>query len=322
VNFKSVISFVVFLAMVLAFVGYVASLGVRIAPPAARATLSMDVSDISNLEVESNVLLRGVPVGKVSRIDATTSHATIHFYIDDKYKIPADSIVRLENLSALGESYIELEPRNSDGPVFQDGQRVAPQSIKPPGSISELGVSVVRMLNQLDPNQLKRVIGEADTGLPDPYSVLPNLQRASVLLRNTTADLNGRGKTLLENSQSLLENAGFVGPALAETIPAVQVLGPELQAEWNNAMTVPTRLPAPSSVYILGKLVQRIQRLLDDRAPDIRVLTEPLTANIKAIAASLTTIDTSQVLANLLSAVPADGAINLHVTIPERQDGN
>jgi virulence factor Mce-like protein len=308
--------------MVLAFVGYVASLGVRIAPPAARATLSMDVSDISNLEVESNVLLRGVPVGKVSRIDATTSHATIHFYIDDKYKIPADSVVRLENLSALGESYIELEPRNSDGPVFQDGQGVAPQSIKPPGSISELGVSVVRMLNQLDPNQLKRVIGEADTGLPDPYSVLPNLKRASVLLRNTTADLNGRGKTVLENSQSLLENAGFVGPALAETIPAVQVLGPELQAEWNNAMTVPTRLPAPGSVYILGKLVQRIQRLLDDRAPDIRVLTEPLTANIKAIAASLTTIDTSQVLADLLSAVPADGAINLHVTIPERQAGN
>jgi phospholipid/cholesterol/gamma-HCH transport system substrate-binding protein len=322
VNFKSMISFVVFLAMVIAFVGYVASLGVRIAPPAARATLSMDVFDISNLEVESNVLLRGVPVGKVSRIDATTSHATIHFYIDDKYKIPADSVVRLENLSALGESYIELEPRNSDGPVFQDGQRVAPQSIRPPGSISELGVSVVRMLNQLDPNQLKRVIGEADTGLPDPYSVLPNLKRASVLLRNTTADLNGRGKTVLENSQSLLENAGFVGPALAETIPAVQVLGPELQAEWNNAMTVPTRLPAPSSVYVLGKFVQRIQRLLDDRAPDIRVLTEPLTANIKAIAASLTTIDTSQVLTNLLAAVPADGAINLHVTIPERQAGN
>ncbi|KKC06748.1 MCE family protein [Mycobacterium timonense] len=308
--------------MVVAFIGYVASLGIRIAPPASRATLSMDVSDISNLEVESNVLLRGVQVGKVSRIDTTTSHATIHFYIEDKYKIPADSVVRLENLSALGESYIELEPRHSGGPVFQDGQRVAPQSIKPPGSISELGVSVVHMLNQLDPNQLKRVIGEADTGLPDPYSVLPNLKRASLLLRNTTADLNGRGKKVLENSQSLLENAGFVGPALAETIPAVQALGPELHEEWANAMTVPTRLPAPGSVYLLGKFIQRIQRLLDDRAPDIRVLTEPLTANVKAIAASLTTIDTSQVLANLLSAVPEDGAINLHVTIPERQAGN
>nr|WP_245854320.1 MlaD family protein [Mycobacterium timonense] len=321
-SFKSVISFGVFLAMVVAFIGYVASLGIRIAPPASRATLSMDVSDISNLEVESNVLLRGVQVGKVSRIDTTTSHATIHFYIEDKYKIPADSVVRLENLSALGESYIELEPRHSGGPVFQDGQRVAPQSIKPPGSISELGVSVVHMLNQLDPNQLKRVIGEADRCLPDPYSVLPNLKRASLLLRNTTADLNGRGKKVLENSQSLLENAGFVGPALAETIPAVQALGPELHEEWANAMTLPTRLPAPGSVYLLGKFIQRIQRLLDDRAHDIRVLTEPLTANVKAIAASLTTIDTSQVLANLLSAVPEDGAINLHVTIPERQAGN
>ena len=107
-NFKGMISFVVFLAMIIAFVGYIASLGIRIAPPAGRANLSMDVSDISNLEVESNVLLRGVPVRKVSRIDTTTSHATIHFEIDDKYKVPADSVVRLENLSALGESYIEL----------------------------------------------------------------------------------------------------------------------------------------------------------------------------------------------------------------------
>ncbi len=321
-NFKSIISFSIFLSMTIAFVGYVASLGIRLAPPADRANLSMDVADISNLEIESNVLFRGVPVGKVSRIDATITRATIHFYIDGKYKIPADSVVRLENLSALGESYIELEPRNSGGPVFQDGQRIAQQSIRPPGSISELGVSVVRMLNQLDPDQLKRVVNEADTGLPDPYSVLPNLKRASMLLRNTTADLNGRGNKVLDNSQSLLENAGFIGAALADTTPSIQRLGPELQTEWNYAMTVPTRLPAPGSVYILGKLVQRIQKLLDDRAPDIRVLTEPLTANIKAVAASLTTIDTSQVLANLLSAVPEDGAINLHVTIPERQAGN
>lgn len=321
-NFKSTATFIAFLVIVISFVGYVGNLGIRIAPPAHRANLSMDVSDINNLEVDSNVLLRGVPVGKVTRLDSGISNATIHFYIDDKYKIPTDSVLLLENLSALGESYIELEPRRSGGPVFQDGQRVAPGSIKQPGSISELGVSVVRMLNQLDPGQLKRVIGEADSGLPDPYIVLPNLARASALLRNTTTDLNGRGSEVLDNSQSLLENAGFVGPALADATPALRQIGPEIQAGWNNAMTVPLRLPAPGSVYLLGKFLQRIQKLLDDRAPDIRVLTEPLTANMRAIAASLTTIDTSQVLTNLLAAVPEDGAINLHVTIPERQAGS
>lgn len=307
--------------MIMGFVGYIASLGIRVNPPADRTNLAMDVSDINNIVVNSNVLLRGVPVGKVSGINTSNSHATIRFYIDGKYKVPADSVVRLENLSALGESYIELEPQSSAGPLLRDGQRIAVQAVRQPPSISELGTSVVRMLNQLDPGQLARVIGEADTALPDPYAVLPNLQRASLLLRNTTSDMHGRGQKALDNIQSLLENAGFVGPALASATPSIRATGPLVAANTDGSIEIWVRDSSPSNVYILGKLVRRIQRLLDDRGPDLRVLTEPLLANINAIAASLATIDTSQILANLLSAVPADGAINLHVTIPEGQAG-
>ncbi|MFV8170463.1 MlaD family protein [Mycolicibacterium peregrinum] len=105
---KIISSFVAFLTMVGSFVGYVASLGLRMGPPADRTELSMDVSGINNLEIDSNVLLRGVPIGKVTGFDTTVSSATIHFYIDSQYKIPTDSVVKLENLSALGESFIEL----------------------------------------------------------------------------------------------------------------------------------------------------------------------------------------------------------------------
>jgi virulence factor Mce-like protein len=316
---KGLAAFLAFLAMIIGFVGYVASLGIRVAPPADRTNLSMDVSDINNLVVQSNVLLRGVPVGKVSRIDSSVANATINFYIDGKWKVPADSIVRLENLSALGESYIELDPQSSGGPMMRDGQRIATDSVRQPPSISELATSVVRVLNELDPGQLERVIDETDAALPDPYAVLPNLQRASLLLRNTTTDLNGRGKEALDNVQSLLENAGFVGPALAGATPAIRDLGPPFQVLWNDVANVLLRDDSPGNVYIFGKFLGRIQKLLDDRASDIRVLTEPLLPNVKAIAAALTTIDTSQVLANLLSAVPEDGTINLHVTVPNQQ---
>jgi len=318
---KGLASLIAFAAMAVGFVAYIGSLGIRVGTPPHRANLSMDVADINNIVVDSNVLFRGVPVGKVSRVDSSVSTATIHFYVDDKYEVPADSLVRLENLSALGESYLELEPQSSGGPVFQDGQRIAADYVKQPLSISELGTSVVRVLNELNPGQLQSVIGEADTGLPDPYTVLPNLQRASLLLRNTTTDLNGRGKEVLGNVQSLLENAGFVGPALAEAAPSVRALGPGIQALWNNGTNIQLRDDSPASVYIFGKFLQRLQKLLDDRAPDIRVLTEPLMPNINAIAASLSTIDSSQVLGNLLAAVPEDGAINLHVTLPEGQEG-
>jgi phospholipid/cholesterol/gamma-HCH transport system substrate-binding protein len=322
VIFKRLASFAVFGAMMVAFFVYIASLGIRVGTPEHRTSLSMDVADINNLVVGSNVLLRGVAAGKITAIDTSLSNATIHFYIDGNYKVPIDSTIRLENLSALGESYVELEPRSSSGPMFRDGQRIATEAVTQPASISQLGASVVHVMNQLNPGELSHVIDEADAGLPDPYVVLPNLQRASLLLRNTTTDLNGRGRQALENVQSLLENAGFVGPALAAGTTALQGFGPHLQSLWNNGVNITLRTSAPGSVYVFGKLLYRIQKLLDDRAPDIRVLTEPLAANINAIAAALTTIDTGQVLANLLAAVPEDGVINLHVTIPEGQGGN
>lgn len=319
---KATAAFVAFLLMIGAFFYYIASLGIRVSPPDNRVDLSVEVADVNNIVVDSNVLLRGVPVGKVTGIDATLAHATIHFYVKDEYRIPADSLVRLENLSALGESYLELEPRSAAGPPLQNGQLIAKDSVQQPASISELGTSVVRVLNQLDPGQLTSVVNEADAALPDPYATLPNLERASTLLLNTTTDLDGRGSEALDNVQSLLENAGFVGPALADATPSMRELGPSIRQLWDRGSENVIRIDAPGNVYIFGKFLQRLQKLLDDRGSDIRVLTEPLLANVNAIAAALRTIDTGQVLGNLLAAVPEDGAINLHVSIPEGQAPN
>jgi phospholipid/cholesterol/gamma-HCH transport system substrate-binding protein len=312
----SVATFVVFLAMIVAFVGYIASLGIRVSPPAKRTALSLDVADINNIVVESNVLLRGVGVGKVTRVDTTVAAATIHFYIDGQYQVPVDSDVRLENLSALGESYIEFEPRSSGGPVFRDGQRIASDSVKQPRSISELATSVVRVLNQLDPHQLSRVVSEADAGLPDPGFVLPNLARASLLLRNTTADFKGKGRELLDNFQVLLQNAGFVGPALARGTPPIRPLGTSIHVGWNSSVRI-SLTADPSDVLKLNSLLQRIQKFLDDRGVDLRVLGEATSANVKLIANALKNLDSSQILANLLATVPKDGAIDLHVAIPQ-----
>lgn len=276
----------------------------------------MDVADVNNLVPGSNVLLRGVPIGKVDRIESSVANATIHFYLDNAYPVPADSVIRLENLSALGESYLEIEPRSADGPLFADGQLIAADSIVAPGSISELGATVVRTLRQLDPGQLQNVVNQADAALPDPFTVLPNLERAGKVLHNTTSGLNGQGKQALENLQSLLENAGFVGTMLADAAPHLKASGPLLKRVWDGAMRFPLRNDMPGDVYIFGKFMQRLQQLLDDRGADLRVLMEPLTANVQAIASALSNVDSSQILTNLLAAVPPDGAIELHVSLP------
>jgi phospholipid/cholesterol/gamma-HCH transport system substrate-binding protein len=313
---RHAISFIAFGLIAAYAVYYIAALGVRIGPPDNRVNVAMQVPDINGLAVDSNVLLRGVPVGKVTGIDTALQSATVHFYIDKQYPIPVDSNVRLENLSALGESYIGLIPRTAEGPMFHDGQQVATENITQPASISELATSVVRVLNQMDPGQLNRLVDEADQALPAQDNVLPNLTRAGTLLRDTATSMQGRGSEMIANFQTLLQNAGFVGPTLSEVSPALLASGPPLNRLFLAAFHVVTQTGAPESILNFGRLLARVQNFLDTRAPDIKVIAQALMPNIQGVAAALMNIDTGEILSNMLAAVPEDGTITLHVTTP------
>lgn len=311
---RHLLSFISFAAIVAGAVFYIASLGVRAGPPAERVNVSMQVPDVNGLVPDSNVLLRGVPVGKVTGIDTTTSTATVHFYIDKRYEIPVDSEVRLENLSALGESYIGLMPRTDRGPMFTNGLHVAAANVVQPASISELATNVVRVLNQLGPDQLTRVVAEADKALPDRQTVLPNLARASVLMRAMVAGLHGRGSELMTNAQTLLQNASFVGVDLAAITPYVSGTATGYHDLAVGALDVMKNSGAPESIRNSGKLLDRLQAFLDTRAGDFKVIADATQPYIQGIASSLMGLDTGQLLDSALKALPEDGTLTLHVT--------
>jgi phospholipid/cholesterol/gamma-HCH transport system substrate-binding protein len=309
---RDVMSFLAFGAIVVFVLGYFATLGLRIEPPTDRTNLSMNVPEINGLVVGSNVLLRGVPVGKVTGTGTSIQAATVDFYVDGQYRIPLDTEVRLENLSTLGESYIGLVPNSDGGQVLTNGQRISTERVVQPPSISELATSVTRVLDQMDPESLKRVINESDAALPDPSTVLPNLSRASVLLNNTVSDMNGRGRLLLGNFQALLANAEWVNPVLISLTPRLREIGRGIQDFYKHAPIL-ARRGEPNNVINLNKLVDRIQNLLDDRGGDLKVVGEAFQPKLNAIAASLMNLDTGQLLDNYLQAVPADGTITLRV---------
>jgi hypothetical protein len=256
-------------------------------------------------------------VGKVRDIESSVAGgATVNFYIDGQFRVPADSEVRLENLSALGESYIGLVPRSQDGPMLRDGQRIATESIKQPPSISELATSVVRVLNQLDPAALERITNEADIALPDPNSVLPNLSHTGRLLRNIAAGMRGRGRQNLENFQSLLRNADWLGPLLADLTPEFRDdVAPRMETLFSGIPVWPNVAKVQDEIKF-HRFFDRIQRLLDDRGADLKVLGEALLPHIKGIAGALLNFDPSQILQNILASVPEDGTITLHVKTP------
>ena len=313
---KNIASFAAFAMIVISAAVYIGSFGLRMGPPAHRINLSMAVPDVKGLVVGSSVLLRGAAIGKVTRVSSSVTDATIDFYIDGDQRIPVNSDVRLDNLSALGEAYVGFIPRTSQGPVLTDGQRIAAQSITVPPSISQLATSVVRVLNQLDPGQLERIVDEADVALPDPGEVLPNLSRASLLARNMVVGMHGKGQEVLDNLQTLLRNAGWVGPTLAE-------LGPSVRATGNSASRVFTGMmntvawDNPKNIVLFQQFLARVQGFLDTRGPDLKVIAQALLPQFQGIGGALMNFDSAQILSNALSGIPKEGAVTLHVTIPD-----
>jgi hypothetical protein len=276
----------------------------------------MQVQDTNGLVVDSNVLLRGVPVGKITKIQSSVDGATIAFYVEKKFPIPVDSEVRLENLSALGETYIGLVPRTAAGPMLRDGQRVATENITAPVSISELATSVVHFLDQTDPGSLSRMVAGADAALPNPDVVLPNLTRTARLLRDTVTTMGGRGSETLANFQTLLQNAGWVGPTIAAMTPGLYDIDNDMYPFIDQAADFLGKLGAPETLRLIYKLLQTFQKFLDQRGPDLKVIGQSLMPYMQGIAASLMNVDTGQILTNILRGFPEDGVVTLHLTVP------
>ena len=170
----------------------------------------------------------------------------------------------------------------------------------------------MRVLHQLDPDALSRIIKESSDALPDPIAVLPNLSRTSTLLNNTVNGMNGQGRVLLSNFQTLLQNAEWVNPNLTRLTPRVKHLGIAWQDFFKHLPILFSR-GNPENINNLNMLVARIQSLLDDRGGDLKVLGEAFQPKLNAIAGSLMNFDTGQILDHFLQQVPADGAITLRV---------
>jgi phospholipid/cholesterol/gamma-HCH transport system substrate-binding protein len=312
VKLRDVVSYAVFGIIIAVVLAYFASFGLRVNPPKDRTTLSMDVPDVNGLFAGANVLLRGAPVGRVTNVRTSVGTASVDFYVDGGHQIPVDSEVRLENLSALGESYLELMPRSANGPKLKDGQRIATLSVVQPPSITELATSVVRVLDQMDPAAIKRIISEANIGLPDPNVVLPNLAHASTVFNNMLNDLHGEGRVLLGNFQALLRDAEWVNPDMTTVTPYVASIGFYIQ-DFYKALPSLFERGEPEGFTNLKNLVQRVQTLLDERGGDLKVIGEALQPKLHAIAGTLMNVDSSQILDHFLQQVPAEGAITLRV---------
>ena len=137
--------------------------------------VTADFAESGGIFADAEVTYRGVPVGRVDRLRLADDGVHVDLRIDSGVEVPADTLAVVANRSAVGEQYVDLQPRTQDGPYLADGDRIDERRDTAPRCTPRtLLLNLDRLVNSVDKRDLVVVIDElgkafAGTG--------PDLQR-------------------------------------------------------------------------------------------------------------------------------------------------
>ena len=178
--------------LVLALVG---GLGMVAFPRAlgGRTTLVAYFDNSNGVFRGDDVMILGVPVGKIVRIEPQPSRAKITFWVDDQYKIPADvkAVILLPQL--ITARALALTPVYTGGPALPSGAVISQERTAVPVEWDDVRAQLQKLADALQPTQ--------------PGGVSPLGQ-----LINTAADnLRGQGSSIRDAIIKLSQALSVLG---------------------------------------------------------------------------------------------------------------
>ena len=140
-----------------------------------------------------DVRIRGVPVGKVEKIEPQPLRSKISFWFDRKYKVPADAKAVILSPQLVTGRAIQLTPPYTGGPTMGNGAVIPQDRTAVPVEWDELRDQLQRVTELLKPTQ------------PGGVSTLGSLI-------NTAADnLRGQGPTIRDSIIKLSQTVSALG---------------------------------------------------------------------------------------------------------------
>lgn len=138
-------------------------------------TVAAHFADSGGIFAGAEVSYRGVQVGQVGQLRLTDDGVDVLLDISHDWdRIPADTRAVVGNRSAVGEQYVDLQPRTDEGPYLGDGDEIAQRDTATPIPTEKLLGDLATTTGSVDRKALATTVHElgrafAGTG--------PDLQR-------------------------------------------------------------------------------------------------------------------------------------------------
>ena len=176
--------------------------------------VTADFAKAGGIFENAEVTYRGVAVGRVDRLRLARDGVHVDLRIDEGARIPAETAAVVENRSAVGEQYVDLQPRRQGGPFLADGDRIAEERTRTPLPTEVLLLNLDRLVRSVDKRDLVVVIDELGKAFGGSGRDLQRLLDSGDALTRAAVDALPETIRLIEDGKTVLATQRESGSAI------------------------------------------------------------------------------------------------------------
>ncbi|NUK09080.1 MCE family protein [Streptomyces lunaelactis] len=252
----------------------------------------------------AEVTYRGVPVGRVGELRLTGSGGvSVALDIENASRIPQDSLAVVANRSAVGEQYVDLQPRAGGGPYLRDGSTIARGDTRVPLPTTDLILSLDRLVNSVGKEDLRITVDELGKAFAGTGPHLSRLVDSGNELVESASGSLPQTIALIEDSRRVLRTQADQGSAITSFSRDLADLTAELKSSDGDIRRV-IGSGAPAA--------QEVNSLLKANRPHLPVLLGNLISGGQITVARLPGVEQALVtfpvvVAGSFTVLPGDG---------------
>ncbi|MDC5698248.1 MCE family protein [Intrasporangium calvum] len=198
--------------------------------------VSADLAESGGIFVGAEVTYRGVTVGSVERMRLAGDGVLVDARLDRGTEVPRDTRAVVENRSAVGEQYLDLQPRTDSGPLLAAGDVIPRGSTATPLRIDRLLTHVNRTVTSVPKDALVTTVDEMAAAFAGGGADLQrlidsgnSLTRAAAEALPETVRLIDDGRIVLRTQVASADDLRTTVKGFADVADALSLADPDLR---------------------------------------------------------------------------------------------
>ena len=233
-----------------------------------RIAVTLELPNTGGLYRFSNVTYRGYQVGKVMEVHPTATGATATLSLDSSTKIPADLQAQVRSVSAVGEQYVDLLPRNGSAPYLSDGSTITASNTTVPQEVGPMLDQVSNLIGSIPKDKLSKLLDES-------FKAFNGAGYDFGSLIDSSSKISGDMNKVSDQARALIDDSGPLLDGQAQTADATRL--------WARSLAGVTEQFANNDPQVRTLLqngpgfANETSRLLDQIKPTLPILLANLT---------------------------------------------